>query len=103
MPIDLATVDWLYVGVLAVFVLIATLIGNLLSFNHRGFAALLSAVLFSALFVGWSYYPHGLPLPTSLAGQKAAAVAPPPAAAPAAATPAGPRNPVSTIYEAPKR
>jgi hypothetical protein len=104
MPIDLATVDWLYVAVLAVFVLIATLIGNLLSFNHRGFAALLSAVLFSALFVGWSYYPHGLPLPTSLAGPKAAAVAPPVAApAPAAAAPAGPRNPVSTIYEAPKR
>ena len=102
MPIDLATVDWLYVAVLAVFVFLATLVGNLLSFNHRGFAAMLAAVLFAALFVGWTYYPHGLPLPTSLAGQKAA-VAPPPAVAPAAApaAPAGQRNPVSTVYETP--
>ena len=103
MPIDLAAVDWLYVAVLAVFVLVASLVGNLLSFNHRGFAALLSAVLFVALFVGWTYYPHGLPLPTSLAGQKAAAVTPPAAVAPAPApaAPAGQRNPVSTVYETP--
>jgi hypothetical protein len=103
MPIDLASVDWLYVGVLAILVFFATLIGNLLSFNHRGFAALLSAVLFSALFVAWSYYPHGLPLPTSLAGKKAAAVAPPPAAPAASVAPSGPRNPVSTVYEAPDK
>jgi len=103
MPIDLSTVDWLYVGVLAVLAFVATGVGNLLSFNHRGLAAFLSALLFAALFVAWTYYPHGLPLPTSPASQKAAAVAPPPAAPPAPPASAGPRNPVSTIYEAPKR
>jgi hypothetical protein len=66
MPIDLATVNWVYVGVLAVFVFLSTLVGNLLSFRHRGVAAVLSAVIFAALFVAWSYYPHGLPLPTRL-------------------------------------
>jgi hypothetical protein len=67
MPIDLATVNWVYVGVLAVFAFLASIVGNLLSFNHRGFAALLAAIVFAALFVGWTYYPHGLPLPTRLA------------------------------------
>ena len=36
MPIDLASVSWLYVLVLTLFVFVATGIGNLLSFNHRG-------------------------------------------------------------------
>ena len=36
MPIDLAQVDWLYVVVLAVFAFVATFVGNLLSFGHRG-------------------------------------------------------------------
>lgn len=97
MPIDLATVDWLYVGVLAVFAFLATGIGNLLSFNSRGMAAVLSAVLFAALFVAWTYYPHGLPLPTSLSAQKTAAPAPAPSVPPAPVTPQRPRNPVTDI------
>lgn len=104
MPIDLAAVDWLYVVVLTVFALVASALGNLLSFHRLGFGAVLSALFFAVFFIGWTYYPHGLPLPTSLAGQKAAVTAPVPVAPPpAAAVPAGPRNPVSTIYEAPKR
>ncbi len=96
MPIDLTQVDWLYVVLLAVFVLISTALGNLLSFNHRGAAAVLSAVIFAAVFVAWSYYPHHLPLPTSLAVQKPAVVAPV-APAPAPIVPAKPRNPVTDI------
>ncbi len=66
MPIDLASVDWIYLAELAVFVMLATFIGNLLSFNHRGLAAVLAAVIFTALFTAWTSYPHGLPLPTRL-------------------------------------
>ena len=66
MPIDLASVDWLYVGELAAFVMLATYIGILLSFNHRGLATVLAAAVFVALFIAWTYYPHGLPLPTRL-------------------------------------
>jgi len=63
MPIDFAHVDWVYTGVLAVLVFFASLVGNLLTFRNRGMAAVLSAVLFVVLYVLWTYYPHGLPLP----------------------------------------
>jgi 1,4-dihydroxy-2-naphthoate octaprenyltransferase len=98
MPIELAEVDWLYVVVLAVFAFVATYVGNLLSFGRHGIGAILSAVLFAAIYVGWTYYPHRLPWPpTAPASQKvpAAAVAP---AAPAAPTvPQRPRNPITDI------
>ena len=92
-PIDWLTVDWLYVAVLAVFVFLTSVVGNFLSLHHRLMGAVLSAVLFAVAFVFWTYYPHHLPLPTRLAGEKAA-VAPAPAASPMAVRP---RNPVSDI------
>lgn len=100
MPIDLATVDWIYVGVLAVLAFLATVVANLLSFNHRGIAAVLSAIVFAALFVAWTYYPHGLPLPTRLAGQPPAPTFAPPPSPPASVaptTPQRPRNPITDI------
>jgi len=95
MPIDLATVDWLYVVILALFVFIAALIANILSFGRRIAGAVLSAVLFAAAFVFWTYYPHHLPLPTALTPPKAAVTMAPTPAAPVA--PTRPRNPVTDI------
>src|SRR3990167_6129035 len=97
MPIDLANVDWVYVGVLAVFAFLATVIGNILSLNHRGTAAVLAGLVFAALFVAWTYYPHGLPLPIAPAGKQATVVTPAPAAPAAPAAPVKPRNPVTDI------
>jgi hypothetical protein len=97
MPIDLASVNWLYVVVLAIFVFVATGIGNLLSFNHRGLAAALSALAFATIFIFWTYYPHGLPLPTTVTVQKSPVSTGAPAAPAAPATPARPRNPVTDI------
>jgi hypothetical protein len=99
MPIDLGQVDWLYIGVLAVFVFIASFLANLLSFNRRGLGAVLAAVVFAAIFIFWTYYPHGAPfLPISIASQKspASAVVPP-----VAATPPKPSNPVTDITPSP--
>jgi len=93
-PIDWANVNWVYVAVLAVFVFLSTVIGNLLSFNHRGTAAVLSALLFALFFVFWSYYPHNLPLPTRL---EAAVVASPTAPNAAPAQPVKPANPITDI------
>ena len=95
MPIDLATVDWLYVVVLALFVFVATLITNVLSFGRHMLGAVLAAVLFTAAFVFWTYYPHHLPLPTALTPPKTAVTTAPAPAAPAA--PTRPRNPVTDI------
>jgi len=67
--IDWANVNWLYVAVLAVFVFCSTLIGMLLSFKRAIRSALLSALVFTAAFVFWSYSPHGLPLPTMISTQ----------------------------------
>src|SRR5450759_4038954 len=92
MPIDLATVDWLYVVVLALFVFVATLMASGLSFGRHMLGAVLAAVLFAAAFVFWTYYPHHLPLPTALTPPKAAVTTAP---APAAST--RPRNPVTDI------
>ena len=97
MPIDLAQVDWVYVGVLAVFAFLASLVGSLLSLNHRATGAVLSALAFAALFVAWTYYPHGLPLPTKLTSQSAPAAAVPAPAVPATPAPVRPRNPVTDI------
>ena len=68
--IDWASVNWLYVAVLAALVFFSTLIGALLSFKRAFRTAVLSALLFAAGFVFWTYYPHGLPLPTSVTAQK---------------------------------
>jgi uncharacterized membrane protein YfcA len=95
-PIDWTNVDWLYVVVLAVFVLIASFAGNLLSLYHRGFAALLSAVIFAVIFVFWTYYPYHVPfLPKTLTLEKAAVTAPAPPPAPPA--PVKPSNPITDI------
>lgn len=101
-PIDWASVNWLYVVLLAIFVFLSTLIGNLISFKRALLGAVLSALFFAAAFVFWTYYPHKLPLPTSVAGQKA--LLPPPAPLPppaASSAPVKPDNPVRTISPPP--
>lgn len=96
MPIDLAQVDWLYVILLALFVAISTFLGGLLSFGRRGMAATLSAVLFAAIFIFWTYYPHRVPfLPRTITTTQDSAAKQAPAPAPAA--PQRPANPVRDI------
>ena len=59
-PIDWANVNWHYVIVLSVIVFFSILLCTL---AFRG--AVMSALVFAAAFVFYTYYPHGLPLPTS--------------------------------------
>ena len=98
MPIDLSQVDWLYVIVLAILVFAATYVGGVLSFGRRWIAATLSTLLFVALFVFWTYYPHRVPLlpkTITLPNAPTTAAPPPPPAAPVA--PQKPKNPVTDI------
>ncbi len=92
MPIDWANVSWVYIAVLAVFVFLSSLIGSLLSFRHHVLGAVLSAVLFAAAFVFWTYYPHHLPLPTQLTEM----------AAPVPAKPAVPQKPANPVTTSPR-
>jgi len=66
MPIDLSTVNWMYVAVLAVIAFVSALLGGLIAFKSRVLGAILAGIIFAILFVAWTYYPHGLPLPTKL-------------------------------------
>jgi hypothetical protein len=63
MPIDLSTVDWLFVALMAVLAFVAALLGNLIAFRSRFVGAILAAILFAAGFVAWNYYPHNFGLP----------------------------------------
>ena len=94
-PIDLASVNWVYVGVLAIFVFITSLLGALLTFQSRTWGAVLSAVLFVIVFVLWSYYPHHLPLPTRLTA--VSEVERPPSGMPAQSAPEKPGSPITDI------
>ena len=58
MPIDLAAVNWLFVAIMALFAFVAALLGGLISFRNRIGAALISAILFAAMYVAWNCYPH---------------------------------------------
>jgi len=60
--IDWATVNWGYVALLAGFAFLAGLIGSLLSFRNILAGAILTALLFGVIYVGWTYYlvPQGL-------------------------------------------
>ena len=99
MPIDLGQVDWPYVIVMAILVFVATFVGGGLSFGRRWIGATLSTLLFVALFVFWTYYPHRVPLlPKTITLPNApttTAAPPPPPAAPSA--PQRPKNPVTDI------
>ena len=66
MPIDWSAVNWLYVIILSAFAFLAALIGQILSFGNRFLGAILAGFAFAALFVLWTYYPHGVALPLSV-------------------------------------
>jgi len=64
MPIDLASVNWIFVALMAIFAFIAALLGSFISLRSRFFGAVIAGVLFAVMFVAWNYYPHPMiPLP----------------------------------------
>jgi hypothetical protein len=58
MAVDLTTVNWIYVALMAGFAFVAALLGSLISFRNRVGGALVAAILFAAMYVAWNYYPH---------------------------------------------
>jgi hypothetical protein len=74
MPIDLSSVNWLFVALMAVLAFVAALLGSLIAFRNRFAGAVIAAILFAAGFVAWNYYPHsfGLPIIKTIALDNAA-------------------------------
>ncbi len=61
---DWSAIDWTMVASEGVLVFISALIANLfvvLVGDNRVVAALIAAIIFCALLIGWTYYPLGLP------------------------------------------
>jgi len=64
MPIDLSTVNWVFVGLMALFAFVAALLGSLIAYRNRFMGAIIAGILFAVIFVLWNTYPHPqLPLP----------------------------------------
>jgi hypothetical protein len=63
MPIDLTTVNWTFVALMAALAFVAALLGSLIAFRNRFLGAILAAILFAIGFVAWNYYPHNFGLP----------------------------------------
>ena len=62
--LDWSVIDWPLVATHGLLVFISALIANLfvvLIGDNRVVAALLATLIFCALFIGWTYYPLGLP------------------------------------------
>jgi lipopolysaccharide export LptBFGC system permease protein LptF len=58
MPIDLSTVNWLFVGLMALFAFVAALLGSLIAYRNRFLGAIIAGILFAVIFVLWNHYPH---------------------------------------------
>ncbi len=63
MPIDISTVNWVFVGLMAVAAFIAALLGSLIALRNRFVGAIIAGVLFAVFFIAWNYYPHSFGLP----------------------------------------
>jgi hypothetical protein len=65
MPIDWTAVNWVNLGLLSSFAFVASLVGNVIAFRSKVMGAVLTAILFAAIFIFWNHYPHG----TGVAGR----------------------------------
>jgi hypothetical protein len=63
LPFDLATVDWMAVGILAAIAFLAALVGNALAFGNKVMGAILTGVLFAVFFVAWTYWLQAMVMP----------------------------------------
>lgn len=61
--IDWSQIEWVTVITFSVLVLVAAFIGNFVNILFSGnpiTGAILTALIFGAIFIGWKHYPHGI-------------------------------------------
>ena len=59
MPINWAEIMWMPLGLLAALVFVSSVIGNSLTRNAF-VGAIITVIIFVAIYIFWVYYPHGL-------------------------------------------
>lgn len=59
MPFNVADLPWQAIGLLTGLAFVSSLIGNSLTRNAF-VGAIITAIIFAAVYIGWDYYPHGL-------------------------------------------
>ncbi|MDX2202935.1 MAG: hypothetical protein NW223_09300 [Hyphomicrobiaceae bacterium] len=59
MPIDLNAIPLQPLGLLAGLAFISSLIGHTLTRNAL-LGAVITVIVFVAIYIGWNFYPHGL-------------------------------------------
>ncbi|MBO0763990.1 MAG: hypothetical protein J2P50_05305 [Hyphomicrobiaceae bacterium] len=59
MPFNVANLPWQAIGLLTGLAFLASLIGHSLTRNAF-VGAIITAIIFAAVYIGWDYYPHGL-------------------------------------------
>jgi hypothetical protein len=59
MPINVADLPWQAIGLLAGLTFVASLIGHSLTRNAF-VGAIITVIIFVAVYIGWDYYPHGM-------------------------------------------
>jgi hypothetical protein len=60
---DFSTVNWVFVGLMAVAAFVTALLGSLIAYRNRVVGSIVAGILFGIFFVLWNYYPHNFGLP----------------------------------------
>ena len=63
LPFDLASVDWMAVGIFSAIAFLAALIGNSIAFGNKLMGAILTAVFFAVIYVVWVYWLQAMVMP----------------------------------------
>jgi hypothetical protein len=72
LPFDLASVNWMEVGIYSAIAFLAALVSNAVAMGNRLMGAILTALFFAVFYVAWFYWLQAIVMPP-------AGVAPPPA------------------------
>jgi hypothetical protein len=75
LPFDLASVDWMTVGILSAIAFLGALVGNAIAMGNKLMGAILTAVFFAVFYVAWTYWLQAMVMPADVA--PAAVVTPP--------------------------
>jgi hypothetical protein len=62
MPFNVSEIAWQALGLLTGLAFVSSLIGHSLTRNAF-VGAIVTAIIFAAVYIAWDYYPHNLPGP----------------------------------------